>query len=377
MTMRVAIIGGGYAGYALARALDSHVDVTLIEAREAFVHNVAAIRAVAQSELTPRIVLPYDRLLKNGRVIQGRATAVSANGVAHTGGSSVPSDIVVVATGSTYAAPFKPQGDSAAAFAATLALVSQQVRENDHIVIVGAGAVGVELAGELKAAYPQKRVSLVSSLDKMFPHYPQKLHKTLVAKLSRAGVDLHMGDAASDLARSDIPYVGEVTLRSRTRLAGLVVPAIGAHAPDGPGQLLPGVTKRLNGQLAVDPWLRPSTLPNIFAIGDLIDTGEGMTVVATTRQAPWLAKTIRSLASGKALETLPAYKPWPMPPILLPLGPNVGASVLPFSRSGTVVGDWVTSAIKGKALFIPRYHKEFGLEAGWPQAPSAVAREKI
>lgn len=364
MSMHVAIIGGGYAGYALARTLDSHVDVTLIEAREAFVHNVASIRAVADPDLTPRIILPYDGLLQNGRVVHGRATAVSADGVALTDGRSVSADIIVVATGSTYAAPFKPQGDSAAAFAATLAAAGQQVRDDDHIVIVGAGAVGVELAGELKSAYPQKRVSLVSSLDQLFPHYPQKLHKTLASKLSRAGVDLHLADAVADLAQSNIPYAGEVTLRSGTRLAGLVVPAIGAHVAHSPGQLLPGVTKRPNGQLAVDAWLRPSTLPNIFAMGDLIDTGEGMTVVATTRQAPWLAKTIRGLARGRALEALPAYKPWPMPPILLPLGPKVGASVLPISRSGTVMGDWVTSAIKGKTLFIRRYHKEFGLDAG-------------
>ena len=36
--MKVAIIGGGYAGFNLAHLLDPHVDVTLIEAREAFVH---------------------------------------------------------------------------------------------------------------------------------------------------------------------------------------------------------------------------------------------------------------------------------------------------------------------------------------------------
>ena len=85
-----------------------------------------------------------------------------------------------------------------------------------------------------------------------------------------------------------------------------------------------------------------------------------MTVVATTRQAPWLAKTIRKLANGQALETLPTYKPWPLPPILLPLGPANGASVLPLSLQGTVVGDWITSKIKGKSLFIPRCHQEFG-----------------
>ena len=37
----VAVIGGGYAGYSTARELDDFADVTLIEPRDAFVHNVA------------------------------------------------------------------------------------------------------------------------------------------------------------------------------------------------------------------------------------------------------------------------------------------------------------------------------------------------
>ena len=40
MAFKVAIIGGGYAGFELAKALDSHVEVTVIEAREAFVEVV-------------------------------------------------------------------------------------------------------------------------------------------------------------------------------------------------------------------------------------------------------------------------------------------------------------------------------------------------
>jgi hypothetical protein len=61
------------------------------------------------------------------------------------------------------------------------------------------------------------------------------------------------------------------------------------------------------------------------------------------------------------VESLVPYTPWLLAPILLPLGPKSGASVLPIGASGLVVGDWLTSQIKGKALFIPRYRKEFGL----------------
>ena len=41
----VVIIGGGYAGVALARELDGHVQVTLVDCHDVFFHKVASLRA--------------------------------------------------------------------------------------------------------------------------------------------------------------------------------------------------------------------------------------------------------------------------------------------------------------------------------------------
>lgn len=356
---KLAIIGGGYAGFNLARLLDAHVEVTLIEAREAFVHNVAAIRAMVEPDLLDRIVIPYDRLLKRGRVVRGRASAVDTAGVTLADGQRLNADAVVVATGSHYAAPFKPQGDSATNFKASMTAIAAQIASASQVVIIGAGAVGVELAGEIKSVHPARSVALVSDQARLFPMYPEKLHTKLLERLTALGVSLHLGQAASRLEQTAAPYEGAVILADGTELAGLIVPAIGSKIADSPAHALPGIDRKPNGQLGVDRWLRPSDLSNVFVIGDLAATGEGMTVVSTTRQTPWLAKTLRKLAKGAKLEILPAYPAWKVPPILLPLGPKRGASVLPLGR-GWVVGDGVTAAIKGKHLFIPRYHKEFG-----------------
>jgi len=357
--MKVAIIGGGYAGFNLAHLLDPHVDVTLIEAREAFVHNVAAIRAIVEPGLLEKIVIPYDQLLKRGRVIRGRAVSIDRDRVNLADGSGIEADEMIIATGSRYAAPFKPQGDNAIEQAQTLRDTARQVAAASQIIIVGAGAVGVELAGEIKAKYPDKSVALVSEQARLFPMYPANLHAKLLKRLSALKVALHLGQKASGLARTDMPHVGETTLADGTRLAGLIIPAIGARIADSPAHDLPHIDRKPNGQIGVDRWLRPSSLPNVFAIGDLAATGEGMTVVATLRQTPWLAKALRKMAGGKDIESLPAYAPWKTAPILLPLGPKKGASVLPVGQ-GLVVGDGLTSAIKGKDLFIPRYRKEFG-----------------
>src|SRR5690349_9644925 len=63
MARTVAVIGGGYGGAAVAKALDDVADVVLVEPKDAFHHNAAALRAVVRPDWLTRIFLPYDNLL--------------------------------------------------------------------------------------------------------------------------------------------------------------------------------------------------------------------------------------------------------------------------------------------------------------------------
>ena len=66
----VVIIGGGYGGINVARELDDVASVVLVEPKDAFVHNVAALRALVDPAWLPRIYLPYGGLLSHGRVVR-------------------------------------------------------------------------------------------------------------------------------------------------------------------------------------------------------------------------------------------------------------------------------------------------------------------
>ncbi len=359
---RVVIVGGGYAGTTLARALDEAVEVVLIEPREAFVHNVAAIRALVEPGLLDRIILPYGRLLKRGKVVQDRVSAVADGGVTLVSGQHISGDYVVLATGSTYAQPFKPVSDAMADFRAASAATHAAIKEARSIAIVGAGAVGVELAGEIASALKGQDVTLVSSTPSLFPDFAPGLGRRLKANLKAMDVQLIGGVTALGLATSGRPQRGPLHLETGEVIAAdLVIPAIGARPEVG---ALAGVTTarfdRL-GRVEVDGWMRPAGLKRVFALGDMAANGDLMTIVASSRQAPWLAKALTASSAGKAVEDMPAYTPWASPPILVPLGPRRGASVLPMGRNGAVVGPLLTGAIKGKSLFIPRYRKEFGL----------------
>src|SRR5436309_355876 len=74
----VVVLGGGYAGIQVARPLDDLADVVLVEPKDDFVHNVAALRALVDPGWLERIYLPYTGLLGRGRVVRDRAVKAGA-----------------------------------------------------------------------------------------------------------------------------------------------------------------------------------------------------------------------------------------------------------------------------------------------------------
>lgn len=360
-TKRVVIVGGGYAGTALARALDDAAEVVLIEPRDRFVHNVAAIRAVVMPDLLDRIALPYDRLLKCGHIVRDRAIALQAGAVSLASGGAVEGDVFVVTTGSRYARPFKPEAESVPSFIAAARANHDALRAAKSVAIVGAGAVGIELAGEIAAAFPSKKVTLVSGTPTLLPAYNAKLGRKLETQLKAMRVTLRLGAPARAIQSNDAPFAGRIELTNgETIEADIVFPAIGAKPVNDLLRAVPGVSLDALGRATVDPWLRPAGAKNLFALGDVAAAGDAMTIVAITRQQPWLTKTIKAMLGGADIAALPPYKAWPSAPILVPLGPAKGASQLPLTRNGFVVGGLTTSLIKGRRLFIPRYLKDFG-----------------
>jgi NADH dehydrogenase FAD-containing subunit len=309
-------------------------------------------------------LIPYDRLLRRGSVRQSIVGGVSSSGVTLADGEQIEGDIVVVATGSSYASPFKPQGESTQEFAASLRTAHSNLMSARAVAIIGGGAVGVELAGEISSAYPSKAVTLISGSPSLMPGYSDKLADTLGAQLRSKGVSLRFNRRVENLVASDRPFVGSLGEDFDGAHEQLIFPALGARPTTSAFQQMPRASFDAQGRVEVDAWLRPAGSHSIFALGDAAATGDPMTIVAITRQAPWLTGAIKAMLAGKTIETLAPYKPWPTRGILVPLGPRDGASTLPILRNGVLAGRWATSRLKGRELFIPRYLKEFGYATG-------------
>ncbi len=62
----VVVVGGGYGGIAVAKALDEVADVVLVDPKDSFEHNVAALRALVDPSWSSRIHFSYAR-----RAVQG------------------------------------------------------------------------------------------------------------------------------------------------------------------------------------------------------------------------------------------------------------------------------------------------------------------
>lgn len=354
MKKKVVIVGGGYAGVSLAKELDSHAEVTLIDLKPAFVHSIAALRATVSPSILSDLIIPYDKLLKNGRFIQQKVRAVFEDHVLLANDEVIEGDIIVVATGSSNGAAFKAGAGSLEAFKQASAELHDQIQKAAKIAIVGAGAVGVELAGEIAFAHPDKDIALISSDPTLFPTFPSKVGKQVLEKLKASGVEVYLGKRAQNLSQTHQAFAGPLTLQDGQNLdVDLVIPAIGSHPVTDLLTALPGASLAENGRVKTDGWFRPSHYATVFALGDAADNGDPMTAIAVINQAPYLAKLIKGFLNGTSIEEAKPYKAWKKSPIILPIGPKAGVAYLVIAT----VGNFLTRLFKGKDLLIPRYRK--------------------
>ena len=137
---RVTIVGGGYGGIVLAKALDDVAEVVLVEQKDTFVNHAAALRAVVDRRWAERIFMPYDRLLARGRVVHGTALAVRGTTVSVTGAGDIGADHLVLATGTAYPFPAKHLESSAALARARIERAHAGLERAGRVLVVAAEA---------------------------------------------------------------------------------------------------------------------------------------------------------------------------------------------------------------------------------------------
>ena len=236
--VRVTIVGGGYGGITVAKALDPIAEVTLVEQKDMFVNHAGALRAAVDRDFAERIFIPYDNLLARGRVVHGTVLGVEGTSVQVPGVGRLEADQLVLATGTAYPFPAKHLESSAVIAKARIERAHANLEHAGRVLIVGAGAVGIELAGEITSAFPRTEVILLEACERILPtgDYAPELRDAIEAQLAERGVQVITGDHLAYLPPVDVGVLSpfRVTTTSGRRLeADVWFRAYGSAAATG------------------------------------------------------------------------------------------------------------------------------------------------
>ena len=361
---RVTVVGGGYGGIAVARQLDDVADVVLVEPKDAFVHATATLRSVVDPSWDDNVFLPYDQLLARGRIVRDRVRSATSTRVRLSAAHDLDTDYLVLATGTTYPFPAKFLEDAAAVARAHLERTRESLVAARDVLLVGAGPVGLELAGEITSAYPHVHVTIVEKEGEILPggDYLPELRHELVDQLSARGVRFVLDSTLAYLPPSDVGVYHPFTVETRAgeEISGQVwFRCYGSLAATEyvTGDLL--AARRHDGTMLVRPTMQVEGFDTVFAIGDIAAVAESRRASAARAHAAVAVENLRALLEGR--EPTAQYV---VPPdlIVLPLGPDGGVSQLRDAAGGAHLLDAKdTSELKGIDLFVGTLRESLGL----------------
>ncbi|MEU4725321.1 FAD-dependent oxidoreductase [Nonomuraea dietziae] len=361
MSRTVVIVGGGYGGSAVAKALDPEADVVLIDPRDAFINSAGSLRALTQPDWAGNMFFPYDQWLRRGTVVRDRAVSVDPGGVTLASGRRIETDYLVLATGSSYAYPAKPTSESRDEVLDDLLRTHKELAGFERVLILGAGPVGLELAGEIKEVWPHKQVTIVDPAEQLLAAFPAEMREELHRQLDELGIHLRLG---TGLTAPPATEPGQAATFTATTTGGEEITAdiwFRAHGVRVNSDYLAGgelTTRTPQGQVPVTETLNVHGYDHVYAIGDITDVAEAKMAGYAMQHAEVVAQNIIAQLRGE--QPAATYQPLSHPMILLPLGPRGGVGQLPTPDGPAVVPAETVSAYKGADLFTGRFTEQFG-----------------
>ncbi|XP_045437733.1 ferroptosis suppressor protein 1 isoform X2 [Pipistrellus kuhlii] len=280
--VHVVIVGGGFGGITAASQLQAlNISFTLVDMKDSFHHNVAALRASVETGFAKKTFIPYAKSFKNS-FRQGVVVEIDLKNqaVVLEDGETLPFSHLILATGSTGFFPGKlnqvfSQQEAIQAYENMV----KQVQCSQSIVVVGGGSAGVEMAAEIKTEYPEKEVTLIHSqmalADKeLLPCVRQEAKEILLQK----GVQLLLSERVSNMAELPFNEYREcivVQTDKGTEVAtnlvivcnGIKINSFAYHRAFDSGLAS-------NGALRVNEYLQVEGYSHIYAIGDCADVKE-------------------------------------------------------------------------------------------------------
>lgn len=199
----VVILGGSFAGVSLAKRLTETLPtgyrVILIEKNSHFNYLFNFPRYSVLQGHEQKVFIPYSQLAKDAprgifEMVQDLATGVGDGEVELKSGEKVKFEYLAIATGTRQNAPAQVGSTEKEDGCAELRSMQVKIKEAKSIAVVGGGPVGVQLGGDIKTYYGEKRVVLIHSRNQLLPSFGKRLHEHVVNKLTEMGVEVMLGE---------------------------------------------------------------------------------------------------------------------------------------------------------------------------------------
>ena len=323
----LVVIGGSYVGVntaqQLANAFAGRFRVLLIEKNSHFQHLFAFPRfAVVPGVDFHKAFIPYSPGTfancppGSGSVIQARVTSLNRDFVQLDRKvlldgqqlDNIPFSYLVVATGTKLSPPSTLPGSEKLEGTTWLRKHAQKVARSMQIVVIGGGAVGVQMATDIKELYPQKSVVLVHSRQNVMNKFHYKFHDIITERCDELGIDMVLG------SRVKLPAKGYPTDGSHFNVeleSGKMISADFAIICTGQIPQSDLVKDMAAGSVNPDGFvkalktlqIRNDQYPNIFAVGDIAATGAHKAARPGGAQAELVCKNIQHLLQEEPLES--------------------------------------------------------------------------
>lgn len=204
----VVVVGGSFAGIMLVRRLAETLPtgyrVVLVERNSHihFVFNFPRFSVIPGHEA--KAFIPYNNIVRGApegifKQVTGTVKSVTDKDVLLESGERVPYEYLVIATGCSQPFPARLKSTEKAAGCAELRSFQRRVDAAKSIALIGGGAVGVEMAADIKSFSPEKQVTLIHSRAQLLPRFGKRLHDHASKALTDLGVELKLQERPTPL----------------------------------------------------------------------------------------------------------------------------------------------------------------------------------
>lgn len=357
---KIVIVGAGYGGCEVGfDLLKKGANFIIIDTRDAMHNNLGAARAGAIAGFANKTVIPYKPTFGD-HFIQASVVDIDTQKriVSLSNGVEVAYDALVISTGTSGPFPTKHNFSSYQEAIRQYEELVIKVQKAETITVIGGGAAGLEVAGEIITAYPTKKVNLVHGGSALcqYPNVTEAFQQKILDWFKSWKVNVFLKARVVNLKDIVDKKPGVVITDGGENLdSDLILKATGLKVNSAPYKTALADKIGDHGALKVDEYLRVEGYENIYAVGDCNNVPETKLAYGAKLQGKVAVSNICKHFNNSS--PLDVYQADGFPFVMVvALGKGIGFGIL---KDGTNMPDAVAGAAKAEDLYTAQTWSEF------------------